>query len=123
MRSGAPRGTCPACGFVAFGDGPGWHRVCPLCGWRNDPLQLAHPDSSEGENPGLSLRQAQNRARADATGAAASTAFQRDPRWRPLAPGESPRPSGTGMASAVCYLDPALLGDPEPYWLSPPPTV
>ncbi len=108
---------------MAFADGRGWHRVCPLCGWRNDPLQLAHPDSSEGENPGLSLRQAQTRARTAAIDTPASKAVQCDPRWRPLAPGESPRPSGTEMASAVCYLDPALLGDPEPYWLSPPPKV
>jgi hypothetical protein len=94
----------------------------PARGWRNDPLQLAHPDSTEGENPGLSLRRAQGCARAAATeAAAASKAFQRDPKWRPLAPGESPRPSGTEMASPVCYLDPASLGDPEPYWLSPPP--
>ena len=109
---------------MAFGDGPGWHRVCPLCGWRNDPLQLAHPDSTEGENPGLSLRLAQARAGGDAAeAAAASIRLQRDPRWRSLAPGESPQPSGTEMASAVCYLDPALLGDPEPYWLSPPPAL
>jgi hypothetical protein len=100
---------------------PGWHRVCPLCGWCNDPLQLAHLDSSEGENRGVSLRQAQGRARA-ASAAAATKGFQPDARWRPLAPGESPRRSGTEMASAVCFRDPAELADPEPYWLFPPPT-
>lgn len=109
---------------MAFGDGPDWHRVCPLYGWRNDPLQLAHPDSAEGENPGLLLRRAQGRSRAAATAAAAtSKAFQRDSRWRPLVPGESPRSSGTEMASPMCYLDPASLGDPEPHWLSPPPAL
>ena len=117
-----PRGTCPACGFRAFAGGPGWHRECPLCGWRNDPLQLAHPDSVEGENPGLSLRRAQGLTSAPAFAArAASRGLDRDPRWRPLAPGEAPRQLGTEVASPVCYLDPASLGDPEPDWLFPPP--
>lgn len=106
---------------MVFPDGPGWHRTCPLCGWRNDPLQLANPDSDEGENRGLSLRRAQQRAAVIAIGHAASASgFPRDPRWRPLAPGESPHRQGTEMASPVCYLDPASLADPEPYWLSPP---
>ncbi len=122
MNAGDRRGTCPACGFTALGGSPGWHLVCPLCGWCNDPLQLAHPDSAEGENHGLSLRQAQRRARA-AVAQAASKGCQRDPRWRPLAPGESPRPTGTEMTSAVCFLDPASLGDLEPYWLFPPPVL
>lgn len=108
---------------MTFLEGPGWHCTCPLCGWRNDPLQLAHPDSTEGENSSLSLRGAQTRALAVPTKAmAASSGLQHDPRWRPLAPGEKPRSSGIEMASPVCFFDPASLGDPEPYWLSPPPT-
>lgn len=109
---------------MVFEEAPGWHRLCPLCSWRNDPVQLAHPDSVEGENPALSLRRAQACSRTAATeAAAASQGFRRDPRWRPLAPGERPRPSGTEVASPVCYLDPASLGDLEPYWLSPPPAL
>jgi hypothetical protein len=86
--------------------------TCPVCGWIDDFEQLVHPDLTYGANAGSSLRQAQGRA----GGIEAGTSYPRDPRWRPLRPGETPVADPTGPSSPVCYV-----GTPDreafvPYW-------
>lgn len=98
--------TCPACGFQVS------EATCPVCGWIEDFEQLVHPDFVVGANSGVSLREAQVRARA-----LISLTHARDPAWRALRPGEDP--SKGSAASPVCYLgtpDPAGF---VPYWLRP----
>lgn len=78
-----------------------------MCGWIDDLEQLAHADFVVGANAGLSLREAQARA------AGLSYAEPRDPKWRPLRPGEQPR---SEVASPVCSLSTPAREDFEPYW-------
>lgn len=115
------RTTCAACGFVAV-DGPS--ATCAECGWIADRLQLAQPDLTLGANHGTSLREAQAAALRRRPLEAPETGDRvRDPRWRPLEPGESPPPSEGHCASATCLLaegDDAAGPEPEPYWLSSP---
>ncbi len=112
---------CPACGFAVFTRDYGSSDTCPVCGWVDDLLQLAQPDFVIGANSGLSLREAQTRARtAHPIAVREAGGFSRDSRWRPLFPSENPTGS-SGVASPVCYM---VSPDPEtfePYWLSPLP--
>ena len=112
---------CPACGFVVFARAFGSEEMCPVCGWIDDYLQLAHPDFTLGANSGLSLREAQaNALAARPMAVKALGVFLRDSRWRPLAAGENPPNGASAFASPVCYLS---MPDPEefePYWLDPP---
>lgn len=109
---------CPACGFLVFSTGFGSEETCPVCGWIDDYFQLVHPDFVLGANSGLSLREAQRGALvAYPMITRASDTFLRDPNWRPLAPGETPRNSSFDLASPVCYLTAPGLEEFEPYWL------
>jgi hypothetical protein len=110
---------CPACGFRVHAAGPGSGRTCPLCGWVDDGVQLAQPDFTVGANVGLSLREAQQKALARYPRTVTERdGYAREPRWRPLLPGEGPRTSAFGPSSPVCYLDSDSLEESEPYWLA-----
>ncbi len=88
-----------------------------MCGWIDGASQFARPDFTVGENEGLSLRQAQARALAAyPLGVREAKGFFRDPRWRPLAPDESPLRNFVEPASSSCYLGPEELEGAEPYW-------
>lgn len=41
---------CPACGFIVFDEPPGSYSICPICGWEDDHVQLAHPTLRGGAN-------------------------------------------------------------------------
>ena len=41
--------NCPCCGSVSL-DRLGQYELCDDCGWEDDPLQSADPDSTEGYN-------------------------------------------------------------------------
>lgn len=45
--------TCPCCGKTLVGE----YDICSVCGWENDPVQLAHPDFAGGANH-MSLQEA-----------------------------------------------------------------
>ena len=47
---------CPVCGETLFGEG-GSYEICELCGWEDDPVQLADPEFRGGANQ-VSLNQA-----------------------------------------------------------------
>lgn len=111
---------CPACGFRVFTGASGSEETCPVCGWIDDYLQLAHPDFMLGANSGLSLREAQTIAlTACPVSERVMGTFFRDSHWRPLVAGETPRNGATAMASPVCYLSAPDPGEFEPYWLDP----
>lgn len=118
-----PIHPCPACGFLVFTLAFGSEETCPVCGWVDDFLQLAHPDFTLGANSGVSLREAQASALlAYPMTVKASGAFARDGRWRPLAVRETPRNAEAALASPVCYMDTPDPEEFEPYWLDPPST-
>ena len=108
---------CPACGYLVHEHKCGSGATCPVCGWVDDFEQLVHPDLGYGTNAGLSLRQAQGRfatRRAEEPGRAIG--FEREPRWRPLQPGETPLADPGGPSSPVCYLGTPDPADYVPYW-------
>ncbi|MGA7979112.1 MAG: CPCC family cysteine-rich protein [Chromatiaceae bacterium] len=37
------RFPCPCCGYRVFDFQPGFHQVCPICGWEDDLSQLRFP--------------------------------------------------------------------------------
>jgi len=91
-----------------------------VCGWVDDLEQLVHVDLVYGANSGRSLRQAQRAALDDHLLTQASVAGRsRDPRWRPLAPGEVPASGADSPASPVCYVSTPEPAEYEPYWLAP----
>ncbi len=49
--------TCPCCGYKTLKEEPpGTFEICRICNWEDDDLQFDDPDSTEGANNGLSLR-------------------------------------------------------------------
>lgn len=47
---GVPVTPCPCCGYVVHAHPPGSHRICPLCWWEDDLVQLRWPFLSGGAN-------------------------------------------------------------------------
>ncbi|HEV3155544.1 MAG TPA: CPCC family cysteine-rich protein [Candidatus Baltobacteraceae bacterium] len=85
------RYTCPCCGYRVFSGPPGTEDVCPICGWRDDIMQLRFPNFVSTAN-GISLYDAQ--LNYDLIGAKdpeaakrvrfADAGDERDPDWRPI---------------------------------------
>ncbi|WP_148715925.1 CPCC family cysteine-rich protein [Chitinolyticbacter meiyuanensis] len=73
---------CPCCGFLTFEEAYGCYTICPVCGWEDDDLQLAHPTVAGGANH-LSLAQAQTAAFIEL-----AHGYRRGRNWRPLLPQE-----------------------------------
>jgi hypothetical protein len=88
IRADRPVLPCPACGFVVVSEGYGGYEICDICGWEDDPVQLANPTSGGGANQ-ESLAEAQAAAmRIVPLGVDEHLGFQRDSGWRPLSPSE-----------------------------------
>ncbi|GAB2812277.1 CPCC family cysteine-rich protein [Ferruginibacter profundus] len=50
--------TCPCCGYKTLKEKPpGTFEICRVCWWEDDNLQFDNPDSTEGANNGMSLRE------------------------------------------------------------------
>ena len=74
--------TCPCCGFRTIGDDAyGSYDICPVCGWKDDPVQRANPCSRGGANK-ESLHECQMAVASWTKERMA--AFERDSDWRPL---------------------------------------
>jgi Cysteine-rich CPCC len=109
-----PTFPCAACGFVVLPEAYGSYDICPVCGWEDDPVQLANPCSGGGAND-QSLVEAQTSA---ITGlpltVTSHNGFTRVGDWRPLTPHEIARfaaehPGEKWGSRAI--VDPA-----EAYW-------
>jgi hypothetical protein len=117
METASSPVTCAACGFIAMPTIAARDAACAMCGWIDDFEQLVHPDLVYGANSGLSLRQAQRRARERlATVVTATEDYARDPAWRALRDGETPVDVG-GPSSPVCYVGTPDRESYVPYWL------
>lgn len=83
-----PALPCPACGFVVIREGYGGYEICAICGWQDDPLQLANPSSDGGANS-ESLAEAQTAAlRSLPLAVQEHLGSRRSSDWRPLLPDE-----------------------------------
>ncbi|HEU5470688.1 MAG TPA: CPCC family cysteine-rich protein [Actinophytocola sp.] len=50
MNRQISRFPCPCCGHMVHSDPPGSHRVCAICFWEDDVVQLRWPSYSGGAN-------------------------------------------------------------------------
>jgi hypothetical protein len=110
---------CPCCGHLVHDQVPGFHQVCPICGWEDDLSQLRFPEMPGGGNV-VSLREAQQNYRACGAAqrrnrGATRAPVEGEPReagWRPLDPArdniEQPR-RGVGYADSYPWPDTTVL--------------
>jgi len=56
------KNPCPSCGFEVYSEPVGSYEICELCGWEDDPMQLANPYSAGGANT-ISLYDSQQLSR------------------------------------------------------------
>src|SRR6185503_8460298 len=78
---------CSCCGFIVFDEPAGSFEICPLCGWQDDPVQIAAPGYAGGANKD-SLCTAQRRAGWHELRHNSLKGYRRAPDWRPVKPEE-----------------------------------
>jgi hypothetical protein len=108
--------ACPPCGFLTLsGSGYGSYRICDVCGWEDDGVQLANPACGGGANQ-QSLVDAQRAAldRYPLT-VTESRGFRRSKAWRPLSDAE------VAIANAEreeqYWKNQAVVAPHECYWV------
>lgn len=82
---------CPCCGHLVHDYEPGFHQVCPICGWEDDLSQLRFP-LMPGSSNRVCLQEAQENFRAYGASERRNLGRTRDPvegeeverGWRPL---------------------------------------
>lgn len=109
--------ACACCGYRTLEGARGEHETCPICFWRDDPMQLDDPHVVGGANT-VSLVQAQgnyqrlgvSEARfADQARGIDLAEDERDPAWRPYLDALD-----AGGPASTDGLD-----RPRVYWLRP----
>jgi len=102
---------CPCCGHVVFDREPGFHQVCPICGWEDDLAQLRFP-LMPGSSNVVSLFEAQRNFRSYGASERRNLGTTRDPvegesverGWRLLDPGrDNPERPGRGISYGDSY--------------------
>lgn len=105
------RYPCPCCGYLVNLQPPGYHEVCPICGWEDDLSQLRFPAMPGGANR-VSLVDGQKNFAACGAAEKRNALTTRGPHahewreegWRPVNPEtdnlEEPR---SGVDYAVSY--------------------
>jgi hypothetical protein len=110
---------CPCCGYLVHEHEPGFHQICPICGWEDDLAQLRFPLMPGSSNTvslleaqrnyvsyGASQRRSVGRTRPPERGEG------RDSGWRPLDPERDncEQPSrGTAYADSYPWPDTTVL--------------
>jgi hypothetical protein len=85
------RYPCPCCGHRVFEREPGFHKVCPICGWEDNLAQLRFP-LMPGSCNSVSLHQGQINYREFGAAERKNRGLtrepvegeEREPGWRPL---------------------------------------
>ena len=111
---------CPCCGHLVHDQVPGFHQVCPICGWEDDLSQLRFPEMPGGSNT-VSLIEAQQNYRSYGASELRNRGSTRTPiddeeevedSWRPVDLGRDniERPSrGVGYADSYPWPDTTVL--------------
>ena len=89
--------SCPSCDFLVFSGPVGSYKICGICGWEDDHVQLKYPGMCGGPNKG-SLKEYQGN--------------KRNSKWCPLK--KEVIDSDTG----VNYFQAATEGSPDHHWLN-----
>ena len=79
-----PAFPCPACGFLTLGQPPGSYDICDVCGWEDDPAQLASPRLGGGANRESLLEAQAAVLKRWPIEVQSAEGFAREPSWRPL---------------------------------------
>ena len=110
---------CPCCGHLVHDQLPGFHQVCPICGWEDDLTQLRFPQMPGSSNT-VSLAEAQHNYRSYGASERRNAGNTRTPvdgesveaNWRPLDPSldniEQPT-RGTSYADSYPWPDTTVL--------------
>jgi len=109
-----PTFPCPCCGFVVFERAAGSYEICPVCGWEDDPVQLAFPGTPTGANK-ESLYDSQARfLKAFPSDRQLHQGYRRDSSWRPLRLDEVKREGEPNTGRE--YFDTIPHDAPTYYW-------
>ncbi len=115
---------CPCCGHRVHDLEPGFHQICPICGWEDDLSQLRFPQMP-GSSNGVCLQEAQrnfeeygaSERRTRGTTRVPVDGEEREQGWRPLDVArdnvEQPR-RGIAYADSYPWPDTTVLY----YWRS-----
>ena len=107
---------CPSCGLLVFDESPGSYDICPVCGWEDDHVQLAHPALRGGANR-VSLFESQLAIlRKLPIEVREHEGVLRDPRWRPLNEKDMEL-RADGPKDSTSYFHAATSEEPDYYWL------
>lgn len=106
---------CPACGFLTFNEPPGSYDICKICGWEDDPVQLAHPRMQGGANR-ESLYEAQTKVVSKYPLTIQELdGVKRDPQWR-LPTEEEAAVRADAPKSGHDYFEATATEEPGYYW-------
>lgn len=108
--------ACPACGFLTIEDKfYGTYDSCPVCGWKDDQLQLANPACKGGANA-ISLIESQKKIlRKVPLEFSEYNSFLRDKKWRPLSKEEVEKFSEEKKARR--WLNRGVISSRKVYWV------
>ncbi len=101
--------TCPCCGFMVFGEGPGSYEVCSICGWEDDAVQLANGDSLHESQQKVLLEHPLSTTEVGGV--------TRDPAWRPLSDDEVQAHRAEVRAAKTLWPRKAASDAKDCYWL------
>ncbi|WP_372342176.1 CPCC family cysteine-rich protein [Geothrix sp. PMB-07] len=111
----SPNYPCPSCGFIVFDEPIGSYDICPLCGWEDDPVQLATPGLRGGANGGSLLDNQINILNDLPPEISEWRGYKRATDWRPLFPSEC-SVENPSNGSGVNYFHAACKENPPYYW-------
>ena len=107
---------CPSCGFLTIDEeGYGSYRLCQICDWEDDGVQLANPACGGGANQ-LSLVESQSQALcAHPLSEDTWQGIKRDAAWRPL--NESEIHVALAESEESYWKNKAVYSSLDAYWL------
>ncbi len=98
-----------------FSEPPGTYEICDVCGWEDDPVQLAHPLMGGGANKFSLAAHQQHALETYPQDVSSIKGYMRSPDWRPLR--ESELDSHDVPTDGRSYFEAATEDAPPYYWL------
>ena len=104
---------CPSCGFYTTGGVSfGSYNICPLCGWEDDPVQMANPALRGGANGGSLIEYQREALEVYPTEMQVYDSYERDPKWWPLNEAE------IELAESEKHKNKAAYEYADAYWVT-----